>query len=336
MGEQVNDIDAGKIFSVGTDNFNSLALQIFRFQYFFNKSYQQYCNLIHCKADEIKVIQEIPFLPVSFFKSKEIKTTDFEPKLTFKSSSTSGTSTSRHYLKNVSLYEESFIKSFELFYGNISGYCILGLLPSYLERSDSSLVYMTNELIKRSGHTLSGFYLYDHDKLYETLLRNEERKQPTILIGVTFALLDFAIAKPMKLKHTIVIETGGMKGRKKELTREEVHDKLKKLLGIREVHSEYGMTELLSQSYAIKNGYFSSPPWMQVLVRAEDDPFEIRSQDDISIPVTGLGNIIDLANLHSCSFIACDDIIRLHPGSKFEVLGRLDNSDVRGCGLMIM
>lgn len=336
MGLPANDIALRNIFSVSPGNFETLALQIFRFQYKHNELYRQFCNTVKCDTDAVSTIQDIPYLPIGFFKTREIKTTAFEPALVFESSGTTGSVNSRHLLKDISIYEESFLKTFEQFYGDVSKYCIIGLLPSYQERSNSSLVYMTNELVKRSGNTNSGFYLYDHEKLHQTLLENEQCSQPTILLGVTYALLNFAKAYPMQLKHTIVMETGGMKGRKKELTREEVHEQLQQQLGVKEVHAEYGMTELLSQAYAKNKGMFSSPPWMKVLVRAEDDPFEVQSSEGLSKPVTGVGNIIDLANFYSCSFLATDDMIRLHPGGNFEVPGRLDNSDVRGCGLMII
>jgi hypothetical protein len=325
-----------RIFNVTAANFNALALEISRFQYAHNETYRQYCDLIKCDMGAIGTIMQIPFLPIGFFKSREIKTTVFEPVQVFESSGTTGAVNSKHLLKDIALYEESFLSTFGQFYGDISGYCILGLLPSYLERSNSSLVSMTNELIKRSGNAKSGFYLYDLEQLHQTLLANETEGLPTLLIGVTYALLDFANAFPMQLRHTIVMETGGMKGRKKELTRSEVHAQLQQQWGINEVHAEYGMTELLSQAYAKKTGLFGTPPWMQVLLRAEDDPFHVRAAATLTTPLTGAGNIIDLANLYSCSFIATDDMIRLYPPGEFEVLGRLDNSDVRGCGLMVM
>ena len=323
------------IFNISASDFESLALKIFRFQYQHNELYRQYCDAVKCESAAVRSLQDIPFLPISFFKTREIKTTSFQPAMIFESSGTTGSVNSRHLVKDASIYEQSFLKAFEGGYGMISRYCIIGLLPSYLERSGSSLVYMVNELIKRSGHPESGFYLYDKEKLYQTLLKNEQLCQPVLLIGVTFALLDFANAFPMQLKHTIVMETGGMKGRRKELTREDVHKQLKQQLGIAEVHSEYGMTELLSQAYARDKGLFTAPRWMKVSLRAEDDPFELMAAENLSKPLTGAGNIIDLANLYSCAFIATDDMIRLHPDGNFEVLGRIDNSDVRGCGLMV-
>jgi hypothetical protein len=233
-------------------------------------------------------------------------------------------------VKEVSLYRRSFLKAFTLFYGNVKDYCVLGLLPSYLERQHSSLVMMVDELIKLSGHPASGFYLDEHAKLSQTLQQLESKQQKTLLIGVTFGLLDFAAAFPQKLNHTIVMETGGMKGRRKELTRAEVHQQLKEALGVQKIHSEYGMTELLSQAYSNGDGRFLCPPWMKVLVRDEEDP--------LSIQETGRGilQVIDLANRYSCSFIATEDIGMVYQDGSFEVWGRMDNSDIRGCSLLVV
>ena len=239
-------------------------------------------------------------------------------------------------MKDPDLYEQSFIKHFVQRYGQPGKYCILGLLPSYLERKHSSLVHMVDRLIRDSGHPSSGFYLYDHEKLHQTIAANESNGVTSLLIGVAYALLDFSESHRMQLQHTIVMETGGMKGRKRELTREEVHGLLCERLGIDAVHSEYGMTELLSQAYSGGQGRFTSPPWMKVLIRADDDPFEIMPYPPGgNTSITGVINIIDLANLYSCSFIATDDLGRLHSDGGFEVLGRLDNSDIRGCSLML-
>jgi hypothetical protein len=231
------------------------------------------------------------------------------------------------------VYERSFRTAFDLFYGDPGNYCVLGLLPSYLERGESSLVYMVQDLINRSGHPQSGFYLNNLKELSEVLQQQEEKGQKTLLIGVTYALLDFAETFPMPLKHTIIMETGGMKGRKKELIRSEVNDLLKKAFGSREIHSEYGMTELLSQAYA-RDGRFRCPPWMRLLLRDETDPLSLKSQS--GQPQSGPVNIIDLANLYSCSFIATDDLGRWHPDGSMEILGRIDNSDVRGCSLLAL
>ena len=284
--------------------------------------------------EEINSIETIPFLPISFFKSHRVITTKFEPEIIFESSGTTGANTSRHFVKKLSLYKKSFTKGFQLFYGDPKQWCILGLLPAYLERENSSLVSMVNDLIDKSENSFSGFYLHDHEKLYQALVHNEIMEQPTLLIGVTFALLDFAEKYSLKLNHTTVMETGGMKGRREEITREEVHLFLKKKLGISFVHSEYGMTELLSQAYSKGEGIFSCPPWMKVLVREYNDPFSITAKPANEKPVNGLLNVIDLANLYSCSFIATDDVGKIYKNSQFEVLGRRDISDIRGCSLM--
>ncbi len=241
--------------------------------------------------------------------------------------------TSRHFVTDKVLYEKSFLKAFDLFYGDPAGYCILGLLPSYLERDSSSLVYMVAELIRKSNNINSGFYLDDQEKLFQTIVHNELTHQTTFLIGVTYALLDFAEFFPMQLKYTTIMETGGMKGRREEMTRNEVHDFLKQKSGVATIHSEYGMTELLSQAYSLGNGMFTSPPWMKILIRENDDPLAVLHHSG-SQPVSGLINIIDLANLHSCCFIATDDVGRLHKNGQFEIMGRRDNSDIRGCSLL--
>lgn len=281
-------------------------------------------------------IENIPYLPISFFKTHKITTEVFEPGIVFESSGTTGENTSRHFVKELPLYQKSFSKTFSLFYGNPNQWCILGLLPGYLERESSSLIFMVNELIKKSNNPYSGFYLHNHDILYQTLVHNEIIHQPTLLIGVTYALLDFAEKYSMKLQHTIVMETGGMKGKRDEITREEVHQFLKSKLGLKEIHSEYGMTELLSQAYSKGNGIFATPPWMKVLVREYNDPFSVVSTPKIDNPVNGLINIIDLANVYSCSFIATDDVGKIYRNNTFEVLGRRDMSDMRGCSLLTL
>lgn len=325
------------IFAASADNFNELALKLFNHQYRHNKIYRQFCDTLKVKPVEIDTVKKIPFLPISFFKTHELKTGVFEAEAIFESSGTSQSTTSKHYIKDIDVYRKSFIACFEKFYGLPQYKCILGLLPSYLERKNSSLVMMVDELIKASNNPLSGFYLYDHEKLHSTILHNELLKLPTLLIGVTYALLDFAEAYPMQLRHTIVMETGGMKGRREELTRTEVHEELQKHLGVSLVHSEYGMTELLSQAYSKGDGIFHCPGWMKIVLRDEDDPFHILTAADAELnPQAGLINIIDLANIHSCSFIATDDVGKLHGNESFEVLGRTDNSDLRGCSLMVM
>jgi phenylacetate-coenzyme A ligase PaaK-like adenylate-forming protein len=334
----VKNIDLEKrVFAASGNNFNELALDLFQFQYQNNGVYRKYCDTLNVIPGNIDTLQKIPFLPISFFKSHTITTTAFEPEAVFESSGTTTTINSRHFVKDLSLYRKSFTLGFEKFYGHAANKCILGLLPSYLERNNSSLVGMVDELIKQTGHKLSGFYLYDLDRLHTTILHNEIIKQPTLLIGVTYALLDFAEKFPMQLRHTIIMETGGMKGRKEEQTRVEVHRQLQNNFGISLVHSEYGMTELLSQAYSKGDGIFHCPAWMKALIREEDDPFTIYTATGITgKPITGVLNIIDLANIYSCSFIATDDIGRLYSNESFEVLGRMDNSDIRGCSLMVI
>jgi hypothetical protein len=264
-----------KVFSISNEEaFVSIALEVYHFQYNNNSVYQNYCNIINRTPATVHHIDHIPFLPISFFKTHEMVTGSFEPQLVFKSSGTTGVSQSTHYVKKAGLYEKSFLVCFEQFFGPVGDYCIIGLLPSYLEKGQSSLVYMVDYLVKKSGHNQSGFYLYDFEKLAKTLHDLERSGQKTILFGVTYALLDFAAQFPVSLKNTIIIETGGMKGRREELTRNELYDELRKAFDIAKVHSEYGMTELLSQAYAV-NGLFYSPVWMKVLLRDETDPLSV-------------------------------------------------------------
>jgi len=322
------------VFVANDENFTATALAIFRFQYQNNSVYRAYCDAIHVKQEKIQSITTIPFLPISFFKTHRITSTEFEPEVVFESSGTTQTINSKHLVKRLDLYQTSFNKTFELFYGSPNEWCILALLPSYLERKNSSLVLMAKELIKASKHPNSGFYLNEFDQLKDVLRQLEQAKQKTLLIGVTFALLDFAAEFPMPLNHTIIMETGGMKGRREEMTRQEVHSVLSEAFQTTTIHSEYGMTELLSQAYSKSNGIFNCPPWMKVLVREEDDPFEITAAT--AKTVTGAINVIDLTNIYSCSFIATEDAGRLYPDGSFEVLGRLDNTDIRGCSLMAL
>lgn len=282
----------------------------------------------------VKALKDIPFLPIQLFKNNSVTTTEFEPEIIFESSGTTGENTSRHFIKSLAVYRESFLRTFHSFYGSPASWCILGLLPGYLERKNSSLVFMANELIKKSNHQSSGSYLHEYEKLYKVIVHNEIIEQPTLLFGVTFALLDFAEKYSLKLHNTIIIETGGMKGRREEITREEVHKILRNKFGVQNIHSEYGMTELLSQAYSKENGLFQCPPWMKILVREENDPFAITEKTLTIKPVTGVLNIVDLANLYSCSFIATDDVGRLYKNGSFEVLGRRDMSDLRGCSLL--
>lgn len=321
-----------KIFGVDEQGFEALALEIFRFQYDNNPVYREYVNALHINVPEVKSVARIPFLPIRFFKSHTITAGSFEPALVFESSGTTGSINSRHLVKDAAIYKESFIHTFERFYGPAPDACIIGLLPSYLERGHSSLVYMVSELINRSNHSGSGFYLHEHEKLYGVLAELERAKQHTILIGVTFALLDFAEKYRLPLEHTIIMETGGMKGRRREMIRQEVHDILRDAFSVRAIHSEYGMTELLSQAYSIGNGIFHCPAWMKVVVRDDEDPLHIKEIGGNQ--QSGAINVIDLANIYSCSFIATDDAGRVYPDGSFEVLGRIDNSDIRGCSLL--
>lgn len=316
------------IFSLTDNGFDSLATEAFQFQYQHNKVYAKWCDLLNSRQSTVN--GQPSFLPISFFKSHTIATTLFEPQQIFESSGTTQTINSKHLVKDLDIYERSFIKAFEQFYGNINEWCIIGLLPSYLERNNSSLIMMVNKLIKLSNHADSGFYLNEFDKLVSTLQHLEAKQQKTLLIGVTFALLDFSENYPMQLQHTVVMETGGMKGRRKELTRAEVHAIITNGLGVKKVHSEYGMTELLSQAYSKGDGTFICPPWMKVLVRDEEDPLSVKTSGK------GVLNVIDLANIYSCSFIATEDVGVVHEDGSFEVWGRLDNSDIRGCSLLVV
>jgi Acyl-protein synthetase, LuxE. len=318
-----------KVFSVDKDGFESLALEIYRFQFQHNPIYREYAKTVGKVGDAVKTLTDIPYLPVGFFKWQKVCTTHYEPEAIFESSGTTQTINSRHFIKDLSLYRQSFLQGFELFYGPVNDWCIIGLLPSYLERKNSSLVVMVDELVQQSHHPQSGFYLYEHDKLAATLQQLEAAGQKTMLIGVTFALLDFAETFPMSLQHTTIMETGGMKGRRREMTRPEVHEILQHAFGVKSIHSEYGMTELLSQAYSFGNGLFQTPPWMKILVRQDDDPFDVRTTG------SGVINVVDLANIYSCSFIAVDDIGKVFPDGSFEVQGRTDNSDIRGCSLMV-
>lgn len=318
--------------TIFNEDFEKAVLEVFRFQYNNNIVYRNYVDALKVNVSTIRTPESIPFLPIRFFKTHQVVTTHFNPTIIFESSGTTETINSKHYVKDTSLYEKSFTSCFRHFYGEIKDWCILGLLPSYLERENSSLVYMVQKLIEKSNHPYSGFYLYDFEQLAAVIKQVEQEKQPTLLIGVTFALLDFAAAFPTPFQYTTIIETGGMKGRKKELLRKEVHDILHRSFGNNAIHSEYGMTELLSQAYSKGNGIFKPPKWMRVLLRDEDDPLSIKPLDNEKR--RGVLNIIDLANIYSCSFIATDDLGILYADGSFEVTGRRDNSDLRGCSLL--
>ncbi|HEY6063137.1 MAG TPA: acyl transferase [Chitinophagaceae bacterium] len=338
MPGQWND----KIFGVKEENFEALAIEVFRFQSENNPVYKDFLQAFEVDAATVRELTGIPFLPASFFKSHEIRTTVFQPQVIFESSGTSGSINSRHLLKDLSLYEESFSRGFEFFYGMLNEWCIIGLLPSYLERKNSSLVYMVDKLIDLSEHPQSGFYLDEYEKLFAVLNELEKQQQKTLLIGVSFALIDFAEKYCLPLKYTVIMETGGMKGRREEMIREEVHAILKRSFSLDHIHSEYGMTELLSQAYSKGEGIFHCPPWMRIMMRDEEDPLRVQSlvgsqiQGNRLTALTGAINVIDLANIYSCSFIATDDLGKLYPDGGFEVLGRMDGSDLRGCSLMVV
>ncbi|WP_344979126.1 acyl transferase [Compostibacter hankyongensis] len=330
---QINTDFEKRIFSLSNNaDFEFLALELFFYQYRYNSCYRSYVDALRIDPRSIRHSAAIPRLPIGFFKTHRVYSGEGEPGLIFESSGTTGTVNSRHLVREPRLYEQSFLQAFERFYGPVSGYAVIGLLPSYLERQHSSLVYMVHKLIQYSGRPESGFYLYEHEKLHLRLLELEQQGRRTLLIGVTFALLDFAEKYRMQLQHTLVMETGGMKGRREELTRPAVHALLKERLGLEQVHSEYGMTELLSQAYAAQEGIFRCPPWMRVTLRDENDPLSSPPQEGAA--QRGLINVIDLANIYSCAFLSTEDIGKLYPDGSFEVLGRMDNSALRGCSLM--
>ncbi|PJJ79607.1 LuxE/PaaK family acyltransferase [Mucilaginibacter auburnensis] len=320
-----------EIFSISNAvQFERAALQVFKYQANHCQVYSDFIRGLSVDSSKIQQVEQIPFLPISFFKNHTVKSDDKDADTVFTSSGTTGMITSRHYVSDVSWYEESFRNAFELFYGNIKNYTVLALLPSYLEREGSSLIYMAADLIKGSCNPYSGFYLYNHEELYQQLLKQQRAGKPTLLIGVTFALLDFVEAYQLNFPELIIMETGGMKGRRKEMIREELHNILCNGFGVEQIHSEYGMTELLSQAYSKGDGLFACPPWMKILIRDTNDPLSL-----IPSNKTGGINVIDLANINSCSFIATQDLGKLHAEGEFEVLGRFDNSDIRGCNLLI-
>ncbi|MBU2939052.1 acyl transferase [Lacinutrix sp. C3R15] len=325
-------INTDNIFSIKTQlDFKTVALQIFKFQFENNAIYRSFCDLLYIHPSDVKRIEDIPFLPISFFKTHEVLSTKDKIQETFTSSGTTGSITSKHQVTNVSIYEESFLKGFKHFYGNIEDYTILALLPNYLEREGSSLIYMVNDLINKSKKPESGFYLNNLSDLKTKLETLDNQGEKVLLIGVSFALLDLVESHTFKLNNTIIMETGGMKGRRKELIREELHAILKQGFGVQNIHSEYGMTELLSQAYSTGNGVFKCPNWMQVVTRDIEDALTIQSAGK-----TGGINVIDLANVNSCSFIATQDLGKVSNDGSFQILGRFDHSDIRGCNLMVL
>jgi len=321
------------LFDFNISGFTRKALQLFAFQYELNPVYRQYCDSLGIDPSGVDKLASIPFLPISFFKSHDVRTGVFDPELIFESSGTTGTVNSRHAVKDAEIYRQSFLNGFRKFYGEPSGWTIIGLLPSYLERKNSSLVVMVDELVKLSGHPKSGFYLYDHERLHQNLEQLESAKQKTLLIGVTYALLDFAEKYPIHLDHTIIMETGGMKGRREEMTRSEVHEILMRSFNIDQVHSEYGMTELLSQGYSSGEGLFHCTDTMKILIREEDDPLEVHEPGSEQ---RGIINVIDLANIWSSAFIATEDAGIVYEDGSFNITGRVDASDIRGCSLMVV
>jgi len=325
------NLTAEDIFYIkSAGEFNSIALPIFKLQAQNCNVYREYIFHLGIDTDKITEVEQIPFLPISFFKSHQVLSSNDPVEVTFSSSGTTGMVQSSHHVTHAKLYEQSYLQAFTEFYGAVTDYCFLALLPSYQQRSGSSLIYMVNDLIEKSKHPQSGYFLYNHDELLQTLLDLKSKKQKTVLIGVTYALLDFIENFDIHFPELIVMETGGMKGKRKEMVREELHEQLTKGFGVKTIHSEYGMTELLSQAYSLGEGIFNCPNWMKVVIRDTNDPLSLMPNGR-----TGGINVIDLANINSCSFIATQDLGRINPDQSFEVLGRFDNADIRGCNLLV-
>ena len=312
-------------------DFKTCALQVFRHQFKNNAVYRSFCDLLYIHSSDVKEVEEIPFLPIQFFKSHAVLSSTQAVKETFTSSGTTGSSVSKHMVTDVSWYKKSYTKGFEYFYGPIEDFTVLGLLPNYLERDGSSLIYMVDDFIKKSNNPASGFYLNNLTELSKTLIELDKKGEKVLLIGVTFALLDLIERQQFTLQNTIIMETGGMKGRRKEIIRNELHEILCAGFGVSKIYSEYGMTELLSQGYSSGDGVFDCPPWMKILARDTEDALTM-----VGANKTGGLNVIDLANYNSCSFIATQDLGKVDNNGRFEVLGRFDHSDIRGCNLMIM
>jgi phenylacetate-coenzyme A ligase PaaK-like adenylate-forming protein len=332
LRKKKNLITANDIFTISSQKqFEKIALKVFRFQYENNLVYQEFCDLLKTNPQKVKSLYQIPFLPIQFFKSHTVVSNNNPIQATFTSSGTTGAITSKHLVTDVSIYEESYRKGFSQFYGNIEDYVVLALLPSYLEREGSSLIYMVQDLIQLTNNRDSGFYLNNHEELIQKMIDLDQAGQNVILIGVTYALLDLIEKHQFQLQHTIIMETGGMKGKRKEMIREELHEQLCNGFGVTAIHSEYGMTELLSQAYSLGDGVFECPSWMQIHIRDTEDALTY-----INDGKTGGINVIDLANINSCSFIATQDLGKKNPNTTFEVLGRFDNSDIRGCNLMVV
>ena len=320
------------IFTISNQKqFDKIALKVFRFQYENNLVYREFCDFLKTDVQKVKSISQIPFLPIQFFKSHSVISSTNPIETTFTSSGTTGMITSKHFVTDVGIYEESYRKGFSQFYGNIEDYVVLALLPSYLEREGSSLIHMVDDLIQLSNQNESGFYLHNYDELIAKLIQLDRAGKNVILIGVTYALLDLVEKHSFQLENTIIMETGGMKGKRKEMIREELHIELCNGFGVKSIHSEYGMTELLSQAYSLGEGIFECPSWMQILVRDTEDALSYVREGK-----TGGINVIDLANINSCSFIATQDLGKKYPNGSFEILGRFDHSDIRGCNLMVV
>jgi len=324
-------IAAQNIFNNSNEaSFEALALEVFQYQFEHNKVYRSFCDLLYVHPSDVKTITQIPFLPIQFFKSHKILTNTTEVQALFLSSGTTGTLRSKHYVSDISWYETSFRTSFNLSYGAIEDYIVLALLPSYQAREGSSLIYMVDDLIKQSKQQESGYYLNDLEGLAKQLLSLDKNNKKVLLIGVSYALLDLIELRQFQLNNTIIIETGGMKGRRKELVKPALHEILKKGFGVKQIHAEYGMTELLSQAYSQADGLFKTPPWMRILIRDTEDPLSL-----LTYGKTGGINVIDLANINSCAFIATQDLGKVYEDKTFELLGRFDNSDIRGCNLLV-
>ena len=321
-----------QVFNIQSQvEFTQIALQVFKYQFKNNKVYRSFCDLLYIHPSDVKTIEQIPFLPIQFFKTREVLSSTNKIQETFTSSGTTGSVTSKHLVTDLSWYEESYLKGFKHFYGNIEEYVVLALLPNYLERKGSSLIYMVDDLIQKSKNPESGFFLKNEAELAKKLQFLDKKGQKTLLIGVSFALLDLIEKHQFNLKNTVVMETGGMKGRRKELVRKELHKLLSDGFGVDKIHSEYGMTELLSQAYSKGNGVFNCPSWMKILTRDTEDALTINQPGK-----SGGINVIDLANYNSCSFIATQDLGKVYQNGSFEIIGRFDNSDIRGCNLMVL
>ncbi|WGQ12008.1 acyl transferase [Pedobacter gandavensis] len=320
-----------QIFSISNnEQFEETCLEVFKHQVENCDVYKAYISHLKVQPEAIKSAKEIPFLPISFFKTHEVLSSKDPVEITFSSSGTTGMLQSKHLVTDLSVYDQSFTLAFEQFYGSIENTCFLALLPSYLEREGSSLIYMVDALIRDSKHPDSGYFLHNHEELHQKLTALQAIGQKTILIGVTYALLDFIEKYQINFPELVVMETGGMKGKRKEMVREELHQLLQEGFGVADIHSEYGMTELLGQAYSKGAGIFNCPPWMKIYLRDTNDPLSL-----VDNKSTGGINVIDLSNVNSCSFIATQDLGRLFPDGSFEVLGRFDNADIRGCNLLV-